>query len=133
MELTPAETCRKVADIVDYDNERFNMGAWQINEPDCGTIACIAGHTALLHGDPMLSFAPEAEWIERQGRRLGLTPPAASAMFNPMSELWVWMIGDPRGDICFSLVLRRLEKEMAASKRLVGRKKLKRLAEEALA
>ena len=137
MTLSPAETCRKVADIIDYENERFSMSTWETTE-DCGIVACIAGHVALLHQDGKAAnrdagvrFPGEA-WRERQGSRLGLNKQASSALFNPSSVLWR-NAPEKEGSIRYSRVLRQLEKELEASERIVGPVKLKRIVAEALA
>ena len=96
MTLSPAETCRQVADIIDFESERFAMDHWE-HEKGCGTTACIAGHAALLHSDgisenqrflvSVLSqkyFAPDWRWQDRQGRRLG---PEASVKISILTAM----------------------------------------------
>lgn len=127
MTLTPAETCRKVADIIDCEQERFDMRFFQ-EESECGTVACIAGHAALLHGDGMntaaedgtvvadgnghYSFLPSDEWIYRQGFRLGLTEFTAWRLFCSAEHPWLSenAAENPRR---YSLVLRQLAEELA--------------------
>ena len=119
MTLSPPETCRKVADIIDFENERFDISVFQ-EERECGTAACIAGHTALLHGDrlnggrPVLNWDDACgEWLFRQGRRLGLTQFAARRLFYPANHTR-WLGKNASGnDRRYSLLLRQLEKELA--------------------
>ena len=151
MTLSPSETCRKVADIIDYENSRFNVGNWEQNDSVCGTTACIAGDTALLHNDgkeqhqdhvcafvniygrEQENFWTDDEWVARQGQRLGLTEKAANAMFDPVSHFWK-RHNENRLDHRFSQILRQLEKELEDSKdgSLIDENKLDRIAEEAL-
>ena len=142
MTLTPAETARKVADVIDYENERFDMGVFQ-EERDCGTVGCIAGHTALLHGDTRLVWDntsggwgddSNGEWLFRQGFRLGLTHIAACRLFYPANHTgWPgeYLSVDDRR---YSLVLRQLEKELAdrAAGDLIDREELDQIIMEAL-
>lgn len=147
MTLTPAETCRKVADIIDHKNSRFGMGWWLRYTP-CGTVACIAGHTALLHSDgiernPHLasspdgnrrSLSPDTAWEDRQAARLGLKPTASSLMFNPNSS--IWRSSRKTGTDHYSLTLRlmaeKLEKHDRKS-RTISARELTKIAQKALA
>ena len=145
--LSPSETCRRVADIIDFESERFDIGYWE-QEDICGTTACIAGHTALLHQDGMAdhptmteeimesvrTFKPGLGWRIRQAERLGLTDEAGSEMFFQDSELWS-KHKPKRKDIRYSKVLRQLEKELAdrdSSEGLIDVAELEQIAEEAL-
>lgn len=151
MPLSPSETCRKVADIIDYESERFYMGFWEELSDDCGSTACIAGHTALLHNDGMdkhrdnvivinapfgkkeEDFCPTNEWIVRQGQRLGLTEKAADVMFDPSSHFWE-RHNAKRRDHRYSKVLRQLEKELENREddsSLIDLEELKQIAVEA--
>ena len=137
MTLSPSEICIEVADIIDFDSERFDMNMWE-ETTDCGTVACIAGHVALMHqdgkaanyGDHATLFGGKI-WRERQGSRLGLTKRAADSLFDPLSSLWM---NAPKleGDIRYSLVLRQMAKELEASRRIIGPAKLEQIVEEAL-
>ena len=146
--LTAAETCRKVADIIDFKQERFSMAAWEFHT-ECGTQACIAGHVAILHNDGIkfnsemayqtpgyTNFNPNHEWKVRQGRRLGLTSEAAMCLFAPSSHIWRNLgTNEPRGDeYRYSKVLRRLEKELEHrdSEELVVLAELESIANKAL-
>ena len=152
MTLSPAETCRAVADIIDFDSDRFHIGSWEQSDSVCGTTACIAGHTALLHNDGMAKnrdhvyvmenpfnrrrgehFWPGGEWVARQGQRLGLTEKAAAAMFDPVSYFWKRHNAN-RLDIRYSQVLRQLEKELEDrdSDDLIDEEELEQIAVEAL-
>ena len=150
MTLSPAETCRAVADIIDFDSDRFHIGNWESRDR-CGTTACIAGHTALLHNDGMEKhrdwisvrsapfgnnredFWPGEEWIARQGQRLGLTEKAADVMFDPDSYFWKRHNADIL-DLRYSQVLRQLEKELEDrdSDDLIDEEELEQIAVEAL-
>ena len=145
MTLTAAETCRRVADIIDFEPDRFYVGQWEMQD-SCGTTACIAGHTALLHNDGIAenkklvfkfddetSLSPDSEWIVRQGQRLGLTEKAADVMFDP--GLYLWRRYNPdRRNHRYSRVLRQLEKELEDrdSDDLIDVDELEQIAEEAL-
>ena len=151
MPLSPAETARKVADIVDYETERFDMGTWEL-QADCGTTACIAGHTALLHQDGLDSkqyrqdafihpdgkrelVSTDTGWKDRQAGRLGLTGEAGDLLFHEASNIWNWDEAgdDPEDKTRFSKVLRQIEKELADrdADDLIDEDELKRIAEEA--
>lgn len=149
MTLSSSETCRRVADIIDYESERFSMHCWQ-DTTDCGTTACIAGHTALLHNDGVkvnrdmaafgsnyrgefLYLTPNTEWRDRQSRRLGLTENAGATLFNPLSGFWR-MLNEVEENIRYSKVLRQLEKELADRDEgdLVNEYELEQIAKEAL-
>ena len=106
MTVEQAEVCYKVADIIDFDSDRFNMGLWE-EDFTCGTVACIAGHIGLFHNDShgilmerthRMSQASADEhlehWHRRQADRIGLNPDAGDVLFlstemtNPeLSEL----------------------------------------------
>ena len=140
MTLSPAETCRAVADIIDSDPERFNMAFWE-HRSDCGTTACIAGHAALLHNDGWIQSRygsttslcpPNDEWEIRQGRRLGLTEEAAKEMFRSLSDLW--LCHNEHGmNWRYSRMLRQVEKELEDREDgdLIDLEYLKQIAEEA--
>ena len=146
--LSPAETCRKVADIIDYETDRFDMGFWETTS-DCGTTACIAGHTALLHNDGMNQHPsfwvqnsygtatslcpPNREWETRQGRRLGLDEEAAEEMFRSLSDLWM-RHNEHEMNWRYSRMLRHLEKELEDREEgnLIDLADLEQIAEEAL-
>ena len=145
--LSPAETCRKVADIIDFESDRFDMDFWEPTS-DCGTTACIAGHTALLHNDGMnqypsfqiesrdgktVSFlSPDETWEDKQGERLGLTPEASGIIFRDSSAFWS-RHNDRRKNWRFSQVLRQLSKELDDREDgdLVDLADLEQIAEEA--
>lgn len=139
MPLTPAETARKVANIIDHENERFDMWFFK-DDRECGTASCIAGHTALLHGDSLTERAPlwedyGGEWLSTQGVRLGLARDAARKLFYPTNHTQ-WLGEDTlENERRYSLVLRRLEKELADRDPgdLIDMDELVRIAEEALA
>ena len=149
--LSPAETCRSVADIIDFDAVRFNIRTWERSDSVCGTTACIAGHTALLHsdgkehhrgnvsedvdihGEKQENFWPDSEWIVRQGQRLGLTEKAADVMFDPSCHFWE-RHNAKRRDHRYSKVLRQLEKELENREddsSLIDLEELKQIAVEA--
>ena len=152
MTLSPAETCRSVADIIDFESDRFHIGSWEESDSFCGTTACIAGHTALLHsdgkehnrdnvcafvdiyGNERENFWPGDEWVLRQGERLGLSEKAAEVMFDPISYFWLRHNAN-RLDSRYSKVLRQLEKELEDrdSDDLIDVEELEKIAEEALA
>ena len=135
--LSPAETCRKVADIIDFEPDRFYMGSWE-KQNECGTTACIAGHAAELHDD-RINLSSEHSmastrlnmWVRRQGKNLGLTADAAEMMFH---HSWVfWQRYNKNGDnIRYSQVLRHLGKELEdrPDGGLVTYEELERIAEE---
>ena len=149
MTLSPAETCRRVADIIDFENEKFDIQRWE-HQTDCGTTACIAGHTALLHQDGLdankrfvlttekndgtqdMELRPGQTWRNRQAARLGLTPEAGGMLFSP-AVLWDCSDKD-LGALRYSLVLRQLEKELENrdSDDLIGLTELTEIAFEAL-
>ena len=149
MTFSPSETCREVADIIDFESERFHIGNWERSD-SCGTTACIAGHTALLHMDGMdkhrdnvtvrnvpfgnkqEDFWPTNEWIVRQGQRLGLTEKAADVMFDPSSHFWEGHNAN-RLDLRYSQLLRQLEKELEDrdSDDLIDVEELEQIAVEA--
>lgn len=141
--LSPAETCRQVAYVIDSEPHRFNMLWWQHNTL-CGAVACIAGHTALLHGDGLDSnpdlahipntrnMDPNISWKYRQAKRLGLKPEASSSMFSETSS--IWSFAKTTGNDRYSKVLRQLACELEDRNKdeLVGLIELNRIAEEAL-
>ena len=137
--LSPSETCRKVADIIDFDSDRFYMGSWE-KQNECGTTACIAGHAAELHGDRInlssddsMAISRLNAWVRRQGRNLGLTADAAEMMFHHF--LGFWQRHNKNGDnIRYSQVLRHLGKELEdrPDGGLVSYEELERIASEAL-
>ena len=146
MTLSPAETCRQVADIIDFESERFAMDHWE-HEKGCGTTACIAGHAALLHSDgisenqrflvSVLSqkyFAPDWRWQDRQGRRLGLDEEASVKMFDPHSNDFWERHNCFEENIRYSKVLRQLSKELEDREEgdLIDLAELEQIAEEAL-
>ena len=145
--LSPAETCRKVADIIDFAPDRFDFGKSEL-QSDCGTVACIAGHTALLHqdgsednasyiytpsfGDGERQFFPDHQWRDRQARRLGLSEDVGEQMFYPTSDFWQKHNKNSE-NLPISKVLRQLEKELADrdTDELVDIEELEQIAEEA--
>ena len=138
--LSPAETCRKVADIIDLEPERFYMGNWQLDF-DCGTTACIAGLTGALYNDPVCSDrqfryygAPSQEWKDRQATRLGLTSDAGEEMFYAGLPMWS-KFNTEEDNIRYSEVLRHLEKELRCDSRegLISKPELRQIADKALA
>lgn len=138
MTLSPSETCRHVADIVDFENERFDISIFQ-EERECGTVACIAGHTALLHEDSRsrkdeIRHIRADSWIVRQGRRLGLTPAAACQLFYSAYHIRWLGVNSPANDRRYSLLLRQLEKELEDRDEddLIDVEELEQIAEEAL-
>lgn len=148
--LSPAETARKVADIIDYENERFSIQRWEL-QTGCGTTACIAGHTALLHQDGLdankrfvftteksngtreLELKPGSAWMDRQASRLGLTSKAGRFLFSP-AALWDYFTPD-LGSLRYSLVLRQMVKELEHRdpNDMIDIPELKQIAEKALA
>ena len=146
--LSPAETCRKVADIIDFEPKRLDMRHWECYTSDCGTTACIAGHVGLLHHDGMAThptdtdryvsghkiFYPNRTWKIRQAVRLGLTVQAGEEMFTHGA---MWRKHNPyREPIRFSKVLRQLGKELEdrdENNQFINRRELNRIAKEALA
>ena len=94
---TPHQTCESVLKLIESNPDCVDMGEWEIQiteENECQTVACIAGWTGLLHEDSyrdMYSrydncdtasiFKEERCWIERQGKRLGLSEEAAYLFF----------------------------------------------------
>ena len=132
--LSPSETCRSVADIIDFDSERFDMNTWSV-ETDCGTTACIAGHTAVLHNDKLFQcndFAGES-WIDRQAARLGVTSAAGDRLFFDRSMFWRRHNID-RENSYYSQVLRQLSKELEDREDgdLIDLEELEKIASEAL-
>ena len=133
--LSPAETCRQVANIIDSEPHRFDMSRW---ESDCGTRACIAGHIGILHGDALSPdrprYHPSNRWVDRQARRLGLTDDAGRRMFRPYSPLWTKH--NPRfTNVSYGKVLRQLGQELEnrdENKQRINIRELHRIAEEAL-
>ena len=127
--LTASETCRRVANIIDFEPDRFDMAHWA-KTGSCGTTACIAGHTALLHNDFELD---SPGWKERQAGRLGLTIDAGEKIFHQSWRFWD-RYNEGRENIRYSKVLRQLEKELEGRDEgeLVGEIELDRIAEEAL-
>ena len=147
MALTASETCRQIADIIDFESERFDICSWEHQDINCGTTACIAGHIALLHDDGMnrnqdlvynmqdgsRNLKPDIEWRLRQGRRIGLRADAAEQIFNPGGSFWSRYNNDKRDD-GFSAVLRQLEKELIdrEDSSLIDIQELHQIAENAL-
>lgn len=132
MTLTPAETCREIAEIIENEPHRFNPRCWQY-DTFCGTVACIAGHTALLHGDgidanPDLasedtkSLIPDAGWYYRQAARLGLKPEASTMLFSP-----IYGLTNER----YIRLLRFMAEKLEKSGRLIGVRKLHKIAAKA--
>ena len=158
MTLSPAETCRAVADIIDFESERFDFEKCEL-QSDCGTVACIAGHTALLHQDGMdfllhqdgseenasyiytpsfrdgeRQFFPDHQWRDRQARRIGLTEAVGEQMFYPTSDFWQKHNKNSE-NLPISKVLRQLEKELEDrdSDDLIDEEELEKIAVEAFA
>ena len=101
-----SELLHKVADLIDEHPERYNQHVWAgvpqgenlILEfgsgrgrdmiPDCGTVACIAGHAALLDGwgwDDGRWVKLDARWVTPEipaRRALGLTKSEALILFG---------------------------------------------------
>ena len=144
--LSPSETCLRVADIIDFESARFQIGTWQTTT--CVTTACIAGHTALLHNDglnenPSLQvrgyggsktiLSPTPEWERRQAERLGLAEKAADGLFGRDSRFWIRYNAD-KENVRYSKVLRQLADELEGRDEgeLVELKELERIASEAL-
>ena len=132
--LSPAETCRKVADIIDFESERFDMNVWSA-ETDCGTVACIAGHASILHSDELFQCndLDGSSWIDRQAARLGVTSDAGDRLFFDRSMFWRRHNID-RESRCYSQVLRQLGKELEdrGEDDLIDVDELEQIAEEAL-
>lgn len=72
---------RKTLDHVVAFREQFDMAVWGELTPECGTVACLAGHALLqdgcrLDGDDQF-YRPDGSWIADPGAeatdRLGLT------------------------------------------------------------
>ena len=132
--LSPAETCRQVADIIDYESERFSMHCWE-DTTAWGTVACITGHTAILHSDELFQCNDLAgeSWIDRQAARLGVTSDAGDRLFFDGSMFWRRHNID-RENRRYSKVLRQLGKELEDRDEddLIDVEELNRIAEEAL-
>ena len=105
MSYERADLIVKVADIVDFQPERFDMG-WFEQDGDCGTKACIAGHIGELSHD---RFADKRsgfmEWYDRQSENIGLDPWAGEFLFTDEK-----MMEMENGSI--SQILRKLAKEV---------------------
>ena len=149
MTLSPSETCRKVADIIDFEPDRFWMEHWE-RTAGCGSTACIAGHTAMLHNDGLkenknmagvgydhggaiLYLGTNREWRARQSRRLGLTEEAGTILFYPVS--YFWEQNNASGENwCYSQVLHQIAKEVEDRDEddLIDIDELDRIAAEAL-
>lgn len=147
MKLSPAETCRKVADIIDFESKKFDIGLWGGHpiDDECGTTACIAGHVAILHDDWIeqnedlsyrkglfVMFEPDLKWQEAQAKRLGLTFAASELIFFSCSSLWSMYNEDEQG-YRYSMLLQQLEKELENRDEddLIDEEELERIAEEA--
>ena len=98
---------RKVLEHVTDHPEEWNQGVWAVRN-DCGTAACIAGHTVLMAGH-------QVEWMEMSSatekavdvsggptirqvaaHELGLTRYQEVALFdggNTLADLW-WLAGE---------------------------------------
>ena len=44
------QNARRVYDIIDKHPERHNQETWGFKSTECGSVACISGHLALMHG-----------------------------------------------------------------------------------
>lgn len=128
--LSAADTCRAVADIIDFEPESFDMQSW-----DCGTTACIAGHIGRLHGDIYL-YSPIAannsdergdEWQTRQAERINLLDRDSRYLFaigeesnRTLSDMLRQMskeLDDTQGKIVFdSSDLTRIHQEVIKKK-----------------
>ena len=97
---------RKVLEHVTDHPEEWNQGVWAVRN-DCGTAACIAGHTVLMTGHQVewvsMSGATEKAIAVSQGptinrvaaHELGLTGYQADVLFNAsntLADLW-WLAG----------------------------------------
>ena len=129
--LTPSETCQQVANIIDSEPHRFDMDQW---ESECGTKACIAGHTAILHGDAAGQGDVSSLWMDRQAHRLGLTATAGDEMFR---RSFMWLEHNTSDEnVRYSKVLRQLGQELEnrdKNQQHINRRELHRIAKEALA
>lgn len=123
-----SELIRQVADIVDFQPERFDMG-WFQQDGDCGAKACIAGHIGELSHD---RFADKRsgfmEWYDRQSENIGLDPWAGEFLFTDEK-----MMAMANGSI--SQTLRRLAKEIAELEEdeTISENDIARIADEIIA
>ena len=76
-----SEIIRKVADIVDFAPERFDMD-WFQQDIGCDTTACIAGHVGELSNDRFDEKTSFLRWYHRQAANIGLDPWAAEYLFT---------------------------------------------------
>ena len=76
-----SELIRKVANIVDFQPERFDM-AWFHQDIGCDTTACIAGHVGELSNDRFDEKTSFLRWYHRQAANIGLDPWAAEYLFT---------------------------------------------------
>lgn len=93
----------KIADIVDFEPEKFDMTTL-----DCGSAACIAGHIGRIAGDKYYDDTTEShlDWTDRRAAMIGLDRWAGDYVFNRQP-----MINLPNSEI--SEFLRNLAKEVA--------------------
>ena len=99
-DMTPAEVCGWVLDLIENTPDKFDMGEWMYDFPEpkddkCPSVGCIAGWVGYLFGDHYgdiyvahnRDFAVEEnKWQFRQGDRLGLDPFAADILFRTESD-----------------------------------------------
>ena len=76
-----SELIRKVANIVDFQPERFDM-TWFQQDIGCDTTACIAGHVGELSNDRFDEKTSFLRWYHRQAANIGLDPWAAEYLFT---------------------------------------------------
>ena len=122
-----SEIIRKVADIVDLEPERFDMG-WFEQGGDCGAKACIAGHIGYLTGDMFGERNSFARWYDRQAETIGLDPWAGDFLFAGDA-----MVSMENGSI--SQILRRLAKEVKTLEddEVLDENDIARIADEVIA
>ena len=95
-----SDLIRQLADIVDFEPEKFDMKSF-----DCGSTACLVGHIVRITDDKYMPADSYFRWHVRQSAKIGLDLFAGDYLFNRAPMMFM-------SNSEISEVLRNLAKEV---------------------